>query len=124
MFRPIEKHCPPPYVINVHQTDRIYYAVQVPPTQWGECYHSTNCYIWGHLEMTNTALGDLQVLPNIRCTNVNHATKPPGAMLQVVPGIKCPYCPYPNAIDGQTSLNLDPTGPKKRRVCAENGSGE
>ena len=133
----IENHRPSSYANEYLQTVHEYHhAIQVPPTQKGECDHSIfpsctgaqqsaclHSTIWGYLERVDIAPSDLQV-PNTRCESVHHATKPPGAMLQVVPGIVCPYCPFPSSLDEPTSLNLDPTGLKQRRLCSENGSEE
>ena len=133
----IEKHCPSSYATDIHQTAHEYYhAIQVPPTQRGECYHSISpsctgvqqgaclhCIIWGHLEMTNRALGDLQVLPDIRYSKVNYATKPPRAQLMMVTRFQQVYSSYPAILEGHSSPKLAPPGPKNGWNCLNDGNG-
>ena len=138
MSQLIENHRPSSYANEYLQTVHEYnHAIQVPPTQKGECDHSIfpSCTgaqqgaclhntIWGYLETVDIAPSNLQV-PNTRCESVHHATKPPRAKLKAVPGSELHYYyPTSKAIDRPISLKLDPTGPKKRRVYLRNGPGK
>ena len=119
----IESHRPSPYANEYLQKGECDHSISPSCTgaQQGACLHNA---IWGHLERVDIAPGDLQV-PNPRCESVHHATKPPGAMLQLVPDSELHYYyTTPKAIDRPISLRLDPTGPKKRRAYLRNGPGK